>query len=118
MLRSSPGVEELYLRQHEDSDWIDDPPPNSGPEFDARSLRKLRLQNFSTVAIACILSTMHLQPNGVAINTSGTMMDVSTLPQILPLFPPESSLSSAESSRSITEADGLLGSCIVVPDVR
>ncbi|KAF9642662.1 hypothetical protein BDM02DRAFT_1976057 [Thelephora ganbajun] len=96
MLRGSPNLEELYVRQHESSDWIDDPPLDLGPAFPAHSLRKLRLHNFSTVATVCILSTMLLQPNGVAVHISDTVMAKDTFGQIFPLFPRGYTLGNAE----------------------
>ena len=96
MLRRSPNLEELYLRQHEYSRSIDDPPPNLGPTFPAHSLRKLRLHNFSNEATVCILSTMRLQPNGVAVHISDTVMTPDTFAEIFPLFPPGFTLGSAE----------------------
>ena len=96
MLRGSPNLEELYIRQHETSIWIYTSPQNLGPTFPAHSLRKLRLHNFSNRAIAYILSTMLLQPNGVAVHLSGTLMTTVTLPGIFLLFPPELTLSSAK----------------------
>ena len=96
MLRGSPNLEELYIRQHAYSSWIKDPPPNPGPTFSAHSLRKLRLHNFGVMAVVCILSTMLLQPNGVAVHLSDTLMAADTFARILPLFPPESALGSTE----------------------
>ncbi|KAF9784614.1 hypothetical protein BJ322DRAFT_1065373 [Thelephora terrestris] len=44
----------------------------------------------------CILSTMRLQPNGVAVNISDTAIWEDTLPRILQLFPSGFSLHNAE----------------------
>jgi hypothetical protein len=96
MLRGSPNLEELYIRQHETSQWIMDLPSDLGPTFPAHSLRKLRLHNFSNEAIVHILSTMLLQPNGVAVHLSDTLMAPDTFVRIFALFPPKSTLGSAE----------------------
>jgi len=97
MLRGSPKIEELYLRQHESSDWLEVPPSvDLGPTFQARSLKKLRLHNFSDKAIVYILSTMQLHPNGVAVNISDTVMDADTFTRIIPLFPPGCTLGGTE----------------------
>ena len=109
MLRGSPSLEELYIRQHQYSDWIEDPPPNPGPTFPAHSLRKLRLHNFSIVATVCILSTMILQPNGVAVHFSDTLMDTDTFTQIFPLFPPECALGRTEMLEVYHESGATFG---------
>jgi len=109
MLRGCPNLEELYIRQHESSYWIDDPPPNPGPTFPAHSLRRFRLHNFSTSAIACVLSTMLLQPNGVAVHLSDTLMTTDTFAEILPLFPPQSALGSTEKLGVYHESSSTFG---------
>ena len=109
MLRGSPNLEELYIRQSKRSCWIDDPPSNLGPTFPAHSLRKLRLQNFSNMAIVGILSTIILQPNGVAVDISDTRMTTNTFARIFPLFPPEFSLSSTERLEVYHDSEGLFG---------
>ena len=109
MLRGCPGLQELYIRQHEHSTWIQEPPPDLGPTFPAHSLRKLHLHSFSTKAIVCILSTMVLQPNGVAVNISDTAMHTNTLDRILPLFPQESGLGSAKQLEIYHETDLTFG---------
>lgn len=97
MLRGSPNLEELYIRRPEySSDWNRDPPSDLGPAFQAYSLRKFHLHSFSNDAIVSILSTMRLQPNGVAVNLSDMAIFSDTLDTILSLFPPESGLGSAE----------------------
>ena len=109
MLRGSPNLEELYIRQHECSDWIEDLPSNLGPAFPAHSLRKLRLHSFSTEAIISILSTIHLQPNGVAVHISDIVMAPDTFAQILPLFPPESRLGGTEKLEVYHASDHVFG---------
>jgi len=109
MLRGSPDIEELHIRQHEASEWILDFPPDLGPIFQARSLKKLRLHNFSNKAIVCILSTMQLQPNGVAVNISDTEMAEDTFAQIIPLFPPGCTLGSTERLEVLHDFDGQFG---------
>jgi len=109
MLRGSPNLEELYVRQPKSGPWIRDPPSNLGPTFSAHSLRKFRLQNFNSTAIVGILSTMLLQPNGVAVDISDTEMTTNTFPRIFPLFPPEFALSSAERLEVYHDSDGLFG---------
>jgi hypothetical protein len=109
MVRESPNLEELYVRQSKSSYWIRDPPPNLGPTFPAHSLRKLRLQNFSNMVIVCILSTMLLQPNGVAVDISGTGTTTNTLAQIFSSFPPEFALSSVEKLEVHHDSDGVFG---------
>jgi len=96
MLRGSPTIEELYIRQRENSDWMENPPSNLGPVFQAHSLKKFRLHDFSVEAIVCILSTMQLQPNGVAVYLSDAVMSADIFAQIFPLFPPECTLSKTE----------------------
>ena len=109
MLRGSPNLEELYVRQHEYSPWIDDPPSNLGPAFPAHSLRRLHLFNFSNQAIVCILSTMLLQPNGVAIRISDTEMAPDTFARILPLLPPGSTLRNTEQLEVYHNSGGPFG---------
>jgi len=118
MLRGSPTIEELYIRQREHSERINGPPPNLGPTFQAHSLRKLRFHDFSSRAIAPILSTMQLQPNGVAVYLSDTIMAADALAQILPLFPPGCTLGSTEKLEVYHESQELFGSCSVAPEVR
>lgn len=109
MLRGSPNLEELYIRLHEDGPWIDNPPDDIGPIFPARSLRKLRLHNFSPLAISCFLSTMILQPNGIAVNISNTATTTGTFAQILPLFPREFALGSTEKLEVYHESKNAFG---------
>lgn len=96
MLRRSPNIEELYIRQREESHRITTHPSNPGPTFPTCSLRKLHLRNFGNVAIASIFSTMLLQPNGVAVHISDATMDADTFDQIFPSLPPEFTLGSAK----------------------
>ena len=109
MLRGSPELEELYLRQHESSEWTQELPQNLGPIFQAYSLKKLRLHNFSNKAITGILSTMKLQPNGVAVNISDTVMSSDTFDQIISLFPPGCTLGSTEKLEVYHDFDGSFG---------
>ena len=115
MLRGSPNIEELYLRQHESSEWIEDLPPNLGPIFQARSLKRLRLHNFSPEAIVSILSTMKLQPNGVAVHISDTAMAKDTFGEIIPLFPPGCTLGSAEKLEVFHDSTEAFGIIFCVP---
>jgi len=109
MLRGSPELEELYLRQHESSEFIGELPQNLGPTFQAHSLKKLRLHNFSNDAIVGILSTMRLQANGVAVNISDTEMSSDTFARIISLFPPGCTLDSTEKLEVYYDFDGRFG---------
>ena len=96
LLQMSPTIEELYIRQREYSDRMNSPPSNLGPTFQAHSLKKFRLHDFSVEATVCILSTMQLQPNGVAVYLSDTVMDAGIFTRIFPLLPPECTLGKTE----------------------
>lgn len=109
MLRGSPNLEELYIRQHENSHWIEYPPPNPGPTFPAHSLKKLHLYNFSIEATVYIFSTMLLQPNGVAVHLSDTLMATDTFTLTLPLFPPGFTLGKTEKLEVYHQSDATFG---------
>ena len=109
MLRGSPTIEELYIRQREYSDRMESPPSNLGPAFQAHSLKKFRLHDFSVEATVCILSTMQLQPNGVAVYLSDTVMDADIFAQIFPLFPAECTLGNTEKLEVYHDSRELFG---------
>ena len=109
MLRESPTIEELYIRQREYSHGMKSPPQNLGPTFQAHSLKKLRLHDFSVEAIVYILSTMQLQPNGVAVSLSDTILHGDSFARIFPLFPPECALGKTEKLEVYHDSREVLG---------
>ena len=52
---------------------------------------------------------MRLQPNGVAVNISDTVVDVGAFAQMFPLLPPESALNKAEKLEVYYEPDVTIG---------